>query len=447
MKRYYQNSLKLLLVLVLAFSLTACSSDNSSKEADGTTEKNERTEDATEDAADSDIAESKDKETLKVYMWWDITTSVGLQEMEKKFEAENPDINIEWVTIPSGYADAMITKLAAGEIPDVMMLAMDQVPRYAEAGMLMPLNDLAPKEYVDSLYDVVKEATTIDGTMYAAARDVTPKVMYINTKMFEDAGVKIPEDTWTIDDFLEAAQQLTKGSGADKQWGYYWANYADQTYALIAAFGGNMYSEDGTTSVFSSDPKTQEAMKFMYDLYNTYKVCPSGVEAKQFGDKEMAAFMANKVAMQIGGLSQAGNLAATGVEFTALPIPYIDGVSQTSSFVNTWVIPNKAKNPEASWKVVEFLSGKEGQQIALDTNMGLPASKDVDTTGFINAAPYNKYFVQALETAVPYPTHANAAAFQTMFVKECEYLWAGEYSLEEFANTVDEQSKSLLKAD
>ena len=292
-----------------------------------------------------------------------------------------------------------------------------------------------------------KEATTIDGTMYAAARDVTPKVMYINTKMFEDAGVKIPEDTWTIDDFLEAAQQLTKGSGADKQWGYYWANYADQTYALIAAFGGNMYSEDGTTSVFSSDPKTQEAMKFMYDLYNTYKVCPSGVEAKQFGDKEMAAFMANKVAMQIGGLSQAGNLAATGVEFTALPIPYLDGVSQTSSFVNTWVIPNKAKNPEASWKVVEFLSGKEGQQIALDTNMGLPASKDVDTTGFINAAPYNKYFVQALETAVPYPTHANAAAFQTMFVKECEYLWAGEYSLEEFANTVDEQSKSLLKAD
>ena len=312
--------------------------------------------------------------------------------------------------------------------------------------MLMPLNDLAPKEYVDSLYDVVKEAVTIDGTMYAAARDVTPKVMYINTKMFEDAGISIPSDTWTIDDFLEAAKQLTKGTGADRQWGYYWANFTDQTYALIAAFGGKMYSEDRTASVFSTDPKTKEAVQFMYDLYNTYKVCPSGAEAKQFGDHEMAAFMANKVAMQIGGLSQAANLTATGVEFTALPIPFIDGVSQTSSFVNTWVIPSKAKNPDSSWRVVEFLSGKDGQQIALDTNMGLPASKDVDTTKFLDAASYNKYFVQALETAVPYPTHVNGAAFQTMFVKECEYLWAGQYTPEKFESTIDEQAKELLNA-
>ncbi|HHV13484.1 MAG TPA: sugar ABC transporter substrate-binding protein [Clostridiales bacterium] len=444
MKKNHQKLLALLLVLLLAFGFTACSSGKGSTETK-TVEENKGTEDTADaDTSNVEAADTKEKETLKVYMWWDITTSIGLQEMEKKFEADNPDINIEWVTIPSGYADAMITKLAAGEVPDVMMLAMDQVPRYAGANMIMPLNDLAPQEYVDSLYDVVKEATTINGTMYAAARDVTPKVMYINTKMFADAGINIPADTWTIEEFLEVSQQLTKGTGADKQWGYYWSNYPDQTYALIAAFGGKMYSEDGSTSVFSTDPKTQKAVKFMYDLYNTYKVCPTGVEAKQFGDHEMAAFMANKVAMQIGGLSQAGNLKNNGVEFTALPIPYVDGVSQTSSFVNTWVIPTQAKNPELSWRVVEFLSGKDGQQIALDTNMGLPASKDVDTSEFLNTASYNKYFVQALETAVPYPTHVNAAPFQTMFAKECEYLWAGEYTPEAFANTIDEQSKSLL---
>ena len=206
--------------------------------------------------------------------------------------------------------------------------------------------------------------------------------MYLNTKMFADAGIEIPADTWTVEEFVEVAQQLTSGAGADEQWGYYWANYTDQTFAFIAAFGGALYSEDGKSSVLSTDENTMRGLQFMYDLYNTYQVCPSAAEAAQFGDNEFSAFMANKVAMQIGALSTASTFDANGTEYTVLPMPYIDGVSKTSSFVNTWVIPKTAKNPELSWRVVEFLSGKEGQQIALDMNYGLPATTMVDTTAF-----------------------------------------------------------------
>ncbi len=213
---------------------------------------------------------------------------------------------------------------------------------------------------------------------------------------------------------------------------------------MIAAFGGELYSEDGKASVLSTDENTQKAVQFMYDLYNTYKVCPSATQAAQFGDSEFAPFMANKVAMQIGALSTASTFDANGTEYTVLPMPYVDGVSKTSSFVNTWVIPKTARNPELSWRVVEFLSGKEGQQIALDMNYGLPASTMVDTTEFEAKTPYNKYFVQALETAVPYPTNLNGSEFQNMFQKECESLWAGAVSPEEFAQRVDEQAAPIL---
>lgn len=382
--------------------------------------------------------------TLKVYTWWDVTKFDHLQKMQADFEKANPDLKLEFVTIPSKYANTMITKLAAGECPDVMMLAMDQVPRYALNNMLRPLDDLASKDYKDSLYPVVLDALTVNGTLYAAARDITPKVMYLNTKMFKDAGVALPSDKWTIDEFVEIAKKLTKGTGADAQWGYYWKNYTDQTFAMIAAFGGKLYSEDGKSSVLSTDKNTQAAMQFMYDLYNTYKVCPSAAQAAQFGDNEFSSFMANKVAMQIGALSTASQLDAAGVEYTALPMPYVNGISQTSSFVNTWVIPATAKNPELSWRVVEFLSGKEGQQIALDMNFGLPASTLVDTTAFEAKTPFNKYFVQALETAVPYPTNINGSEFQNLFQKECESLWAGLITPEEFARRVDEQAKPIL---
>ncbi|MFQ8832111.1 MAG: hypothetical protein ACLR7U_03965 [Ruthenibacterium lactatiformans] len=80
----------------------------------------------------------------------------------------------------------------------------------------------------------------------------------------------------------------------------------------------------------------------------------------------------------------------------------------------------------------------------MDMNYGLPASTMVDTTEFEAKTPYNKYFVQALETAVPYPTNLNGSEFQNMFEKECESLWAGAVSPEEFAQRVDEQAAPIL---
>lgn len=439
MKKLMRNILILVLALSFVLSMAACGA----APAADPTEAPKATEPAKVETP-TEPEKPAEPATLKVYTWWDVTKFAHLQKMEADFEAANPDIKIEFVTIPSKYADTMITKLAAGEIPDVMMLAMDQVPRYALNGMLLPLDNLASKEYKDSLYPVVTNALTVNGTLYAAARDITPKVMYINTKMFKDAGIEIPTDTWTMEEFIEIAQKLTTGTGADAQWGYYWSNNTDQTYAMIAAYGGKLYSEDGKSSVLSSDPNTMKGLQLMYDLYNTYKVCPTTAEAKQFGENEFSAFMANKVAMQVGALSTASTFDASGTEYTALPMPSVNGVSQTSSFVNTWVIPKTAKNPELSWRVVEFLSGKEGQQICLDMNYGLPASTLVDTAAFEAATPYNKYFVTALETAIPYPTNINGSAFQTLFVKECEALWAGLVTPEEFAKSVDEQAAAIL---
>lgn len=390
------------------------------------------------------MSASAEPTALKVYTWWDITKFAHLQKMQQDFEAQNPDIKLEFVTIPTDYANTMITRLAGGgEIPDVMMLAMDQVPRYALAGKLMSLSDLAPQEYLDSLYPVVLNALTVDGVLYAAGRDVTSKVMYLNTKMFNDAGIELPADTWTQEDFLALAQQFTKGEGVDATWGYYWAKFADQSYSWIAANEGNYYAPDGKSGAISS-PNTLEGLKFLYDLCNTYKVVPTDAQAKQFGDAETAAFIANRVAMQIGALSTSSMLDSANVEYTVLPIPSVKGKSISTSFVNTWTIPQGAKNPDLSWRVVEFLSGQQGQQIALDMKFGLPASKLVDTAAFAADKPYNKYFIQALESSVPFPVHKNGSAFLTMMMKEFEPLWTGAASPEDVAKIVDEESVELL---
>lgn len=357
-----------------------------------------------------------DKTTLKVYSWWDITTNAALQGLEKGFEDENKDINLEFVSIPTGYATAMLAMVAAdGEMPDVIMLAMDRVPQYAEANVLLNMDSYLTNAYKNDLYDVVLNACRYNGHMYSAARDVSPMCMFLNTKMFSDAGVALPDENWTINDFVQKAKALTKGEGAASQWGYYMPKNPDPIFTWVNVFGGKFYNADGTSAVTSAE--TIAGVKFEYDLIHTHGVMPSDTDALTFGKGTFDAFKANKVAMQVGALSTYSDFDSAGTQYTVLPLPKLNATSgyKTHAFVNTWAIPKKAANPDLSWRVVEYLSGSKGQQLALELGMGLPASKSVNTTQFLNAKPYNKYFVNSLSYAVPYPCHQYGAAFQTAF--------------------------------
>ena len=117
MKKTIRKVLSLVLALAFVFSLAACGGAPSSAPAAS----------GSAPASGSEPAAPADPTTLKVYTWWDVTKFEHLQKMQQDFEAANPDIKLEFVTIPSKYADTMVTKLAGGEIPDVMMLAMDQL--------------------------------------------------------------------------------------------------------------------------------------------------------------------------------------------------------------------------------------------------------------------------------------------------------------------------------
>ena len=46
-----------------------------------------------------------------------------------------------------------------------------------------------------------------DGSVYGFPRDISVEVLYYNKDIFDEAGVAYPDDTWTWDDFLAAAER------------------------------------------------------------------------------------------------------------------------------------------------------------------------------------------------------------------------------------------------
>ena len=91
MKKSISKVLSLVLALAFVFSLAACGGAPSSAPAAS----------GSAPASGSEPAAPADPTTLKVYTWWDVTKFEHLQKMQQDFEAANPDIKLEFVTIPA----------------------------------------------------------------------------------------------------------------------------------------------------------------------------------------------------------------------------------------------------------------------------------------------------------------------------------------------------------
>ncbi len=78
-----------------------------------------------------------------------------------------------------------------------------------------PISDSA--KYPTKLYQPWK----FDGTnMFGAPDDVQTMVFFYNKKLFDQAGIKYPDDTWTWDDVIAAAEKMTVRKGnKTTQWG------------------------------------------------------------------------------------------------------------------------------------------------------------------------------------------------------------------------------------
>jgi multiple sugar transport system substrate-binding protein len=391
-----------------------------------------------ESAATQKPEPPKERTKVEVLSWWDFTQSEPLKQLKAKFEELNPDLEMEYIQIGSGYADKVLTMIAGGgEMPEVMMLAMDRIPVYAEKGAILSLESYVSDEYLSSAYPVVSNALSFEGKPFAVARDITSKVMFLNKKMFDDAGVAYPKEDWTWEDFRAISKQLS----GDSQWGFYFPKYADGYTSWLMQNNGGLVTQDGQSML--GKPESVDALQFLHDLVHVDKSAPTESQAQQFGSNDVSTFVAGKVAMIAGGLSYTATFEKEGVEYLIRPLP--QGKQKLStSFVNAWVIPKGADNPDLSWRVLEFLSGKEAQQIALDTGMGLPAVQGVDMKSFLEKHPDNRYLIEALSYSVPFPTPVHGAAFNTEVAKQFDLMWLGQKSVQEAVDAVEKNAASVL---
>lgn len=203
---------------------------------------------------------------------WDVPngTVYDIVDMAaRRFEEEHPGVQVEYVSgiLREDYSEWLAEQLLQGTEPDVFMVLSEDFHMLASLGALKDLTPLIGKDPDfdgEAYYPAAYTCGRWDGRQMALAYECVPRLMFVNKTLLENAGIAVPEDNWTWEEFYEICSQVTAdtdGNGVLDQFGCYHYTWTDAVYAN----GGNLFDNTGT-ECYVADSEVEEAVLFVERL-------------------------------------------------------------------------------------------------------------------------------------------------------------------------------------
>ena len=278
------------------------------------------------ESASSGSTEAAGPTTITWAMWGSPAEVETHQKVADAFMADHPDIKVEILSAPwNDYFTKMQTLWASGDssqIPDVLFLW--PTPRYAADGVLEPLTSYIEKSGYDlsDYWPALLESATYDGEVYGFPRDIDIAVLYYNKDIFDEAGVAYPDDTWTWDDFLAAAEQLTVKDDSGQVTRYALGMEGGKYALWVMQNKGSILDDMRNPSKCTLDqPEAMAGIKFFADLMNNGYAIRDANLNQAGGDA--AVFASGQAAMIIQNASRVTTFNEAGLNYdvAVLPIP------------------------------------------------------------------------------------------------------------------------------
>src|SRR5688500_13431102 len=211
---------------------------------------------------------------------------------------------------PGGSAVAaqgkVIALAAAGTPPDIFWTHAYVAPNLAKLGLTADINPFIKRDKdfkKDSLFEAAVKDYEIDGKQTGLPREATTMITIINKEMFQKNGVALPRDNWTWDDFLKAAQSMSKGSGTAQTWGA--AGAAGglgfsiyNIYPKIWQEGGDIVDKGRTKMTIHQAPAVDQ-VQWLADLVGKHRVHPAPAELAAMGANSRDVWNSGRIGMYI----------------------------------------------------------------------------------------------------------------------------------------------------
>ncbi|HMR47628.1 MAG TPA: extracellular solute-binding protein [Arachnia sp.] len=304
------------------------------------------------------------------------------------FMAEHPNIIVEPLPVAEEYETKMTTLINAGQAPTLMQVA-ENGTRWAGAFRDLTTQIEAEGWDLAERFGGAAELYNDGNIQFAVPDRGGSTVLYFNKDLFEEAGLPLPDENFTVDDYYNALEKITALSGTidvdgdgqgDPIWGGTGTHYQAAWGAFLLGNGGSIieFDAEGEPVVTVNSPQNAEVFDRWVGAYANDWILPYENTVEKGGD---AWFQSGNVGMNMTGFWVVKGYAETeGLNWDMSTIP-LGEVESGWPMGSGFAISAQASDEEAAaaWEVAKYLSGDEGQAYLAETLADAPASLEALT--------------------------------------------------------------------
>ncbi|RMF14879.1 MAG: sugar ABC transporter substrate-binding protein [Gammaproteobacteria bacterium] len=337
---------------------------------------------------------------------------IRMQKLSQAFEAQHPDIRLEWVVLEENVLRQRLTTDIAtqGGQFDVMTIGMYEAPIWGEKGWLTPMTDLPADYDLNDVFPAVRNGLSAKGTLYALPFYGESSMTFYRKDLFDAAGLSMPrQPTWS--QMMTFARTLHKPDQG--QYGIClrgkagWGENMALMTTIANTFGARWFDEQWKPEF--TGPEWTEAVKFYVDLLGQYG--PPGASSNGFNEN-LALFNSGKCAMWVDAtvagsfVSDASQSKVAGkVGFALAPKQVTD---KGAGWLWAWAlaVPVSSDAKDAATTFVTWATSKAYSDLVAE-KYGIanvpPGTRQstYDNPEYMKAAPFAAMTLEAMSKANP----------------------------------------------
>jgi len=372
-----------------------------------------------------------------------------INELIPEFEALHPDIRVRIQSIPWSVAhEKLLTAFAGQSTPDVCQLGNTWIPEFQAIGALLALDSLiahAATLSQASYFEGIWNTNVIGKQVYGVPWYVDTRLLFYRTDILAQAGYSAPPKTW--DEWRDIALKIKKQTPLSFQ---RYAVYFSLIYndwavpvILILQNGGRLLKNNDCYGAFD-DSATVQALRFylsffkddlalrsMTEVTNIYQGFSEGL----FSMMVNGPWNVNEIRKRVPELASRWNTA---------PLPCQQNCCSIAGGASL-VIFNNAKNPQAAWKLIEFLARPDIQLKFFQLTRDLPAVKAAWQSPIIQSDEQIGAFYTQLENVVPTPKIAEWEQIAVKIQEHLEKVVFERMSLSEAVVALNQEVNRILE--
>jgi multiple sugar transport system substrate-binding protein len=353
-------------------------------------------------------------------------------------------LKVEVQPLPwSAAHEKLLTAYAGNSLPDVSQIGNTWLAELAAIGALAPL-PAAQRGLLHDQFPAVLDTNRIGDTVYGVPWYVDTRVQFYRTDLFRRAGHAAPPMNWA--DWKSSLHEVKRIAGP--------GNYAIllplNEFEQLLTFGLQqeepLLRNQSSRGNFSS-AGFKSALAFYKSLFDE-RLAPIAT-ASQISNL-WTEFAKGFFSVFISGPWTIGDMksrlpADFQPNWMTAGMPGPNGPGATAPGGSSLVVFKKARNPQAAWRLVQYLSQPEVQAEFQILTGDLPARRTAWTVPALAGDPHVRTLGIQLERAQAVPKVPEWERIVTEMQVVAERMVRGEFTVDAAAAEIDQRADRLLE--